>query len=93
MLLDLLMFCTKRQQIEFMLSQSVSINRVYLTYSLQQTTKRLKVSRIMCTEGICRPSIGRYYRPICRPTVGRYLDRYSGDMSAETRPSVGRHVV
>ena len=49
--------------------------------------------RIMCTEGICRPSIGRHYRPICRPTGGRYLDRYSADMSTETRPSVGRHVV
>ena len=34
-----------------------------------------------------RPSIGRYYRSVCRPTVGRYLDRYSADMSAETRPT------
>ena len=29
-----------------------------------------------------RPSIGRYYRSVCR-----YLDRYSADMSAETRPT------
>ena len=34
-----------------------------------------------------RPSIGGYYRSVCRPTVGRYLDRYSADMSAETRPT------
>ena len=41
----------------------------------------------------CRPSVGRYYRPIWRPTLGRYIDRHSVDMSAETRSSVGRHVV
>ena len=45
----------------------------------------------MCTSGICRPSVGRYYRPIWRPTLGRYIDRHSADMSAETRSSVGRH--
>ena len=45
----------------------------------------------MCTSGICRPSVGRYYRPIWRPTLGRYIDRHSADMSAETRSRVGRH--
>ena len=25
----------------------------------------------MCTHGTCRPSIGRYSRPICRPRLGR----------------------
>ena len=39
----------------------------------------------MCILGICRP--------IWRPTVGRYIDRYSADMLAEIRTSVGRHVV
>ena len=39
------------------------------------------------------PSISRYYRPIWRPTCDRHIDRYSADMSAETRSSVGCHVV
>ena len=41
--------------------------------------------------GICRPSVGRYYRPIWRPTLGRYIDRHSADMSAECPSRVGRH--
>ena len=39
------------------------------------------------------PSISRYYRPIWRPTCDRRIDRHSADMSAETRSSVGWHVV
>ena len=50
-----------------------------------------KINWIMCTSGICRPSVGRYYRPIWRPTLGRYIDRHSADMSAQTRSCVGRH--
>lgn len=42
---------------------------------------------IMCTQGICRLSIGRYSQPIWWPIVGQYTNRYLVDMSAENHPT------
>lgn len=45
--------------------------------------------RIMCTWGICRPSIGRYYQLLCQPTLGQHVDWLT---SSNTRPILYRHL-